>query len=146
MKRLIKFVRSPFSFKILLAEAFVRLFAVSVLLRFTPRSRVSRYLTRRMQTPASLPNAILIQDICRAIVTATRYVAGATCLVQCIVCRAMLGGVGCAAEIEIGVSKNSSDLQAHAWLESEGLVLIGGPVTQYTRLAPRSRLPKPEVR
>lgn len=140
MRRLIKFVRSPFPFKMLLAEAFVRLFAVSVLLRVTPGSRVSRYWTARIQAPRRPPGPVMTQDICRAIVTAARYVPGAMCLVQCVVGRAMLRRAGCAAEIEIGILKNSSDLQAHAWLESKGSVLIGGPVAHYTRLSGTSQI------
>jgi hypothetical protein len=146
MKRLTRFVRLPFRFKLLLTEAFLRLLAVSLLLRVMPRSHVSRYWATGTRQPVQPSNPVLTNDICRAIVTAAHYVPGATCLVQCITGRAMLRRAGCAAEVKIGVLKDSSDLQAHAWLESEGSVLIGGPVAQYTRLAPTSQLGKLEAK
>ena len=95
-----------------------------------------------MQLPDRLPNAVLIQDICHTVVTAARYVPGANCLAQSITGRAMLRRAGCVAEIRIGVLKNLSELQAHAWLESGGSVLIGGPVTRYTHLTDSSHAPE----
>jgi len=46
----------------------------------------------------------------------------------------MLRRVGCVAQIKIGVLKDSSDFHAHAWLENEDSVLLGGEIKQYTQL------------
>jgi hypothetical protein len=187
MSRLSKFIRSSFAFKLLLAEAFLRLSVVSVLIRVAPRSYCLNRLrgNSEQQVPVRLTfncddndersgygpegppannrngrvfqragdpvealddraNAAHAEDICKAVVIAARYVPGTTCLVQSITGRAMLRRAGCVAELKIGVSKDSSDFQAHAWLENHDSVLLGGEVAQYTRLGKLPQVsPKP---
>jgi hypothetical protein len=46
----------------------------------------------------------------------------------------MLNRFGYAAEIRIGVLKKSANLEAHAWVEREGCVVIGSAGTQYVEL------------
>jgi hypothetical protein len=46
----------------------------------------------------------------------------------------MLSRFGYAAEIKIGVLKKSSSLEAHAWVECDGLVVMGGSRNHYTEL------------
>ena len=41
---------------------------------------------------------------------------------------AMLHRFGYAAEIKIGVLKKSSNLEAHAWVECDGVVVMGTAV------------------
>ena len=134
MKRLLRFARFPFRFKLLLTEAFLRLLAVSLLLRIMPRLYVKPYWKTATREPVRLPDPLFTKDVCRAIVTAAHYVPGTTCLVQCITGRDMLFRAGCKTDIKIGVLKDSSHFQAHAWLESEGSVLFGGEVSPYTTL------------
>jgi hypothetical protein len=177
MTRLSKFIQSPFAFKLLLAEAFLRLSVVSVLIHVAPRSyclnrfreKLEQKVPVRLKSdcddnnersgygpegpPASnrnqrvfhragepvevlddRANAAHAEDICKAVVLAARYVPGTTCLVQSITGRAMLRRAGCVAELKIGVLKDSSDFQAHAWLENHRSVLLGGEVARYTRL------------
>jgi Transglutaminase-like superfamily len=159
MLRLSKFIQSPLTFKLLLAEAFLRLSAVSVLIHLAPRRyilnrfrrnserqaprRLEPQFDERVTQPAGDPVAALAdrtdaaraQDICKAVTIAARYVPGATCLVQSITGCAMLRRAGCRAKLKIGVRKDSSDFHAHAWLENENSILLGGEVAQYTRLA-----------
>jgi len=177
MSRLSRFIRLPFAFKLLLAEAFLRLSAISILLHAAPRSyRLNRLRNSEEQAPGwskfgyddsderpgrspTLPlnpnsrnegalqrsvkpakvshdrtNTAQARDICEAVVIAARYVPGSTCLIQCLTGRAMLRRVGCVAQIKIGVLKDSSDFHAHAWLENEDSVLLGGEIKQYTQL------------
>ncbi len=47
----------------------------------------------------------------------------------------MLNRFGCAAEIKIGVWKKSSNLEAHAWVECDGLVVLGATENQYVELS-----------
>ena len=188
MLRLSRFIQSPLAFKLLLAEAFLRLSGVSILIHVVPRRYWLNQLERNseQQVPRRLEsgsddndersgrrpirplhatnrnesvsqrtvdpvgvfndrtNAARAQDICKAIVIAARYVPGSTCLVQSITGRAMLRRTGCVTELKIGVLKDSSDFHAHAWLENEDSVLLGGEITQYTQLATLSPItPKP---
>jgi hypothetical protein len=62
-----------------------------------------------------------------AVGAAGRRVPGATCLVQSLALLLLLGRLGQPASLQIGVSLDeSSRLSAHAWVESQGRVLIGG--------------------
>ncbi|MDT5271713.1 MAG: hypothetical protein QOH49_3899 [Acidobacteriota bacterium] len=62
-----------------------------------------------------------------AVEAAGRRVPGATCLVQSFALLLLLRRLGQSASLQIGVSLDeSSRLSAHAWVESQGRVLIGG--------------------
>lgn len=48
------------------------------------------------------------------------------CLAKALAAQVMLGRFGYPSQLKIGVTKTpSGDFEAHAWLESEGCVLIG---------------------
>jgi hypothetical protein len=50
------------------------------------------------------------------------------CLPQALATRFLLSRLGVATDLRIGVQKPETDaLRAHAWVEHEGKVLIGGP-------------------
>ena len=64
----------------------------------------------------------------RAVTRASRIVPGArTCLVQAIAVQVMLAQKGYPANLCLGAKKDGkSDLKAHAWIESNGSVVVGG--------------------
>jgi hypothetical protein len=55
-------------------------------------------------------------------------------LVKAQVGCAMLNRFRYAAEIKIGVLKKSSNLEAHAWVECDGIVVMGDNGDQYVEL------------
>ena len=58
---------------------------------------------------------------------ASRYVPRATCLVQALATQILLGRHGHAGQVHIGVALDEKlGFRAHAWVESQGEVLIGG--------------------
>jgi hypothetical protein len=134
MRRLHKLLASPLRFKWLLAEAFVRLGMVTVI-RFLPLPRRAQFLMRAHHV-LSQPRRpdLSSEEICRAVEVTARFIPGATCLVKAQVVCAMLNRLGYAAEIKIGVLKKSSNLEAHAWVECEGLVVMGNTGNQYVEL------------
>ena len=75
---------------------------------------------------------------------AQRVVPQATCLPQALAAEALLTRGGLPADLRIGVRKDAGGkLLAHAWVESEGRIVVGdlpGGVDAYTRLPaiPRS--------
>ncbi|MSR22793.1 MAG: lasso peptide biosynthesis B2 protein [Gemmatimonadetes bacterium] len=72
-------------------------------------------------------------DVARA----ARVVPGATCLVQALAAEWPIRRGGAAASLRFGVAKGDGGLDAHAWLESGGRVLLGGdPGAQFTTLTP----------
>ena len=69
---------------------------------------------------------------------ARRVVPAATCLPQALAAEALLTRGGLPADLRIGVMKEASGkLLAHAWVESDGRVVVGdlpGGLDVYTRL------------
>jgi Transglutaminase-like superfamily len=67
-----------------------------------------------------------IDKIAWAVAVASRYVPAATCLTQALAGQILLAHYGEAALLRIGVAKNEAGkLEAHAWVESRGRVVIG---------------------
>jgi hypothetical protein len=58
-----------------------------------------------------------------------RLPGGASCLCRAITFRMLLRPTDCPSRLSIGVARGSSNsLRAHAWVDVDGEVLIGGPV------------------
>ena len=81
---------------------------------------------------------ISVERVAWAVTAASRYVPVATCLTQALVTKMLLGRFGYPAIVRIGVARSESgELQAHAWVESGGSVVIGGSepsLRRYKRL------------
>jgi hypothetical protein len=63
------------------------------------------------------------------------------CLVQALAARWLLARRGIASDLHIGVLKNDDALEAHAWLERDGRVLVGGaasPAVFHPLFGPRA--------
>jgi transglutaminase superfamily protein len=133
MRRLHKLWASPLRFKRLLAEALVRLWVLTIF-RLLPLPDRAQWLMRPHRVSQRRRAAPSSEEMCRAVDIAARFVPGATCLVKAQVCSAMLNHLGYPAEIKIGVWKKSSNLEAHAWVECEGLVVLGASNNQYVEL------------
>jgi hypothetical protein len=74
-----------------------------------------------------------------AVGAASRCVPMSTCLIQALAAQVLLGGAKHPASVCIGVTRGEGGrLQAHAWVESEGKVLIGGleDLAHYAPLPP----------
>ena len=69
----------------------------------------------------------------------SRYVPAATCLTQALATQFLLTRQGQVSSLRIGVTKTEAgEFKAHAWLESEGKIIIGGVEgsRRYTVLQP----------
>jgi hypothetical protein len=105
--------------------------------------RFSR-LRRTVAAMAASPQRTAVEKrptaeaICRAVMSAGRFVPRATCLTQALAAWVLLGRHGHVCRLCIGVAKDASGARAHAWLEdSHGTILIGhADVTKLTRLEP----------
>jgi hypothetical protein len=54
-------------------------------------------------------------------------IPGATCLVQALAARVLLGQRGLPARVRIGVGRaEDAALRGHAWVESGGVIVVGG--------------------
>lgn len=64
----------------------------------------------------------------------SRYVPRATCLTQALTAQILLKRYGHPAELKIGVARGKAgELQAHAWVTSDGVVIIGGDEAELTQ-------------
>src|SRR5262249_30461555 len=67
-----------------------------------------------------------LKKVAWAVSSASRYVPSATCLTQALATYLLLGKSGQPVILYLGVFKSSTgSFKAHAWVESEGRVLIG---------------------
>jgi hypothetical protein len=70
-----------------------------------------------------------------AVTSAARRIPAATCLTQALAAQYLLRRRGVEARLRIGVARERGErLQAHAWVESGGRVVVGGDPRPYTVL------------
>ncbi|MGH9508372.1 MAG: lasso peptide biosynthesis B2 protein [Terriglobales bacterium] len=137
MSRLRKFLALPGSERKLLMKAVGREAWISAGLRLLP---FSYWRPRMKESDRSLASrkpvhAVPAERVAWAVSAAARYVPGATCLVQALVARDLLRSEGYPARICLGVDNRGDDsFRAHAWVECEGRVLLGGNETGYAPL------------
>lgn len=86
-------------------------------------------------------------DVAWAIRLASRYVPRATCLTQALAAQFLLMRSGIESRIVVGVS-NQESFQAHAWVESQGSILIGSThdVERYAPILTMTGAPKKNAR
>lgn len=80
------------------------------------REPVPRFAPRQPWTP---------EQIAQAVRRAGRYVPWASCVVLALAAREMCAAAGHATRLHVGV-RPGQPFAAHAWLECEGRVLLGG--------------------
>jgi hypothetical protein len=125
MSRISKIFKLSWSDRRLLARsAFVMCAAVAAV-RLLPAAYFAAALATRL--PRVRNQSHTPERIGWAASVAARYVPGASCLAQAVAARHLLERAGHIARINIGVAHDSvHGFQAHAWVEAEGRVLLGG--------------------
>lgn len=133
-----KFAGLPFATKLLLVESLMRLTVVSAAVHLMPRSVGRRHWTGALGPKTRLGPKRRAHDranLAWAVLAASRFVPGATCLVQAIVGQRLFLRAGYAAEVKIGVTRDEDGaVAAHAWLVSEGEVFIGRDAREYSEM------------
>jgi transglutaminase superfamily protein len=128
------FARLPSANRSLLLEALALLWLVRVSLWALPYRWVQRLPTLvgqlalwRLRAAGPRNSRSLPEAVGWAILTAARFTPGASCLTQALAAQALLGRRGAPSRLELGVTLEASRrLLAHAWLECEGRVIVGG--------------------
>ena len=126
---LAKFASLPRCERALVVKAVIALVATEAGLRFLPFTTVRRFARHSYASRASrmqMPRHSA-QKISWAIESSSRRIPGAmNCLVRALATEYLLGHFGYSAELRIGVARTAAGaITAHAWLESEGAVIIG---------------------
>ena len=124
-----------------LARAAVLVLFVRALLAIVPFRTVLRWAGKRtsLPTPTSAREAELCRMIWAVDVVGRRLLPRRPCLTQAVIVHRLLLRSGRPAELRIGVRRGADrQLEAHAWVESGGAVVIGGKVLAegYTPLPP----------
>jgi hypothetical protein len=143
MWRARKLLALPAADRWLLAQAALLVVAVRLGLWLLPFRIVRRLVSRRVDRHISWPfNALLPRTgrggrvvratperVTWAVNVVSQYVPAAACLTRALAAEALLAWHGYPAQLRIGVAKGAAGrLEAHAWLEHEGQILIGGAI------------------
>lgn len=128
MTRLRKFIALGPDERRIVLQALVSVVAMRLATWTMPFQRV-RALADRMRSRSSraLPENPSRERIVWAVMAAANLVpGGSNCLVRALAAEVMLGRYGYPAELRFGVaSPAAGGFKAHAWLESDGAVVIG---------------------
>jgi hypothetical protein len=126
--RLLKFFRLRKECRMLLIRTFFCVMSIRLLLLFFPFVTLQKeFTTVRPRPHPHTINGIHPDEIAWAVKTASRYVFRATCLVQALATQVLLTRESISSVLYIGVLKTeNSSFEAHAWIESEGRIVIGG--------------------
>jgi hypothetical protein len=138
MKSLYKFFRLSSSDQGLLIKATFTAAAIRVGLWMLPFRTLLGLLARMTQesTEVQETNQALIERVIWAVRIASRFVPRATCLTQALAAQVLLSLQGYPSRITIGVAKShGGQLEAHAWVESQGRIVIGG-LKDHARFTP----------
>lgn len=137
MKSLRRFLELPAPERHLLIKAVLLLVAIRLGLAVLPFRTLRRLLAGRGERAAGWRRTDRVSPdrIAWAVMAAGRYAPGrATCLVEALAVEALLARRGYPARLRVGVAREEDGrLQAHAWVESGGRVVIGGSETALER-------------
>lgn len=88
--------------------------------------RVETTATRRQGAEAD-PEGPSVTGIAWAVRASSRWIPDASCLVQALAARLLLSRHGHRSTLRIGVARGEGErLEAHAWVEVDGVAVIGG--------------------
>jgi hypothetical protein len=137
MAAIIKFLRLSWREQRLVAGAVFALSAVRIGLIALPFATIRGIVARRYRRLDDKASRPTLERVTWAIEAASHYVpGGSNCLVRALASEYVLGRHGYPCELKIGVAKGAAgEFAAHAWLESDGRVVIGEfEVDRYTAL------------
>ncbi len=111
---------------------------------FLPYRLTRKWMAQEVATGPSTGTAdeSVVVDVTRSVRRCSRFVPGATCLVQALATRAVLRHYGQDSSIRLGVAKSARSIAAHAWVEIDGRIVLGMQPnsSRYTVLNPPSSI------
>jgi hypothetical protein len=129
MKRLYKFLSLTPRERVLLINALLLLGAIRLGLKLLPFQTLRRLLARMAQPTGTLQAAekASVDQVAWAVMVVSHYIPGARCLAQALATQVLLERRGYPTQLRIGFTRDKGgQMSAHAWVESEGRVAIGG--------------------
>jgi len=129
MKRLRNFCGLPSPYRYLFVKSLLLLGIIRVGLWLLPFRNLRRLLAyiMRAHVKSQGGNQASLERVVWAVTVASRYVPAATCLTQALAAQVLLSRMGHPASLRLGVAHSEAgEFQAHAWVECQGRVVIGG--------------------
>jgi hypothetical protein len=136
MRLLRAFLQLPAPERRWLIEVAALLWAIRVGLWLLPFGTLRRLLDGAGRPAASALRAdrLPAERIGWALAAASCGVVRATCLTQALAAQLLLARRGQPAVLRIGVAKDATGkLEAHAWVECQGQIVVGGPAEHVAR-------------
>lgn len=118
----------PFAEKILLGESLLLVAFIGLALRVVPFRFLKKSLAKRLaaETERKPTDWKQINTIVRAVRAVSPFVPFANCLPQALAALLLIKSKGQHSELKIGVAKDDEQhFKAHAWLETNGRIIIG---------------------
>src|SRR5829696_4408461 len=128
MALLVKFLRLKRTEKSLVLRSFLLVLFIRLLLWLVPAKLLQGlFISNPAETGENSGNDWSeITRIVRSVRSVSRFVPRATCLTQALAASLLIRRSGQRSELKIGVAKNEqSQLIAHAWLETDGRIILG---------------------
>lgn len=133
MRPILRFAALDTRERALLLRALGALISFRLALWTLPFPRIQKWLEKRSISPSnSGATWVSAPQIARAIGRCQVLVPRSTCLVQALAAHSLLRRAGHVSQLRLGVIKRDGELLAHAWVECEGLVIVGGEIGDYT--------------
>jgi hypothetical protein len=138
MTRLRKLLRLQSGEWWLLIKASLLLAAIRLGLILLPFQTLRRFLARMTEAPVEQQKAdqFSVDKLAWAVTKVSRYVPKATCLTQALAAQVLMARRGHPAHLRVGFANGEEGrLQGHAWLESQGQIVVGGgDLSRFARL------------
>ncbi|BAZ65659.1 MAG: lasso peptide biosynthesis B2 protein [Pelatocladus maniniholoensis HA4357-MV3] len=127
MTLLFKFLRFDAGDRHLLIMTLILLAAMRLGLWLLPFRTLLKLLARISQpVHPQTTNQVSIRKIVWAVNVASRYMLGVKCLARALTTQVLMNRYKHPCQLRIGVAKdNSGILEAHAWIEHQGKIVIG---------------------
>ena len=144
IRRLLNFFRISRSDRHLLVMSLIILASIRLGLWLLPFRTLLKLLTKISQpmSNAQITN-VTVGKIVWTVNAASRYMPGVKCLARALTTQVLMSRYGHSGQLRIGVTKGDrGNLEAHAWVEYQGRVAIGG-LSNLSKFIP---LPSPEAK
>jgi hypothetical protein len=127
MRRLQSFLRLPARERFLYLQTWLLLFRIRLMLWLLPyrrwRQTAARMIHIKSERQLERPQ---VNQITRAVKVTSRYVPQASCLTQALAAQTLLAKAGQRSQLRVGVTHKDGKVEAHAWVQVDGRVVIGG--------------------
>lgn len=125
LPRLRSFAGFPPGEQWLALRALGALALVRLALWLLPFGRLRALIDRQSAMLPVAPDPAIARAVRRAVDRAARSIPGSACLAQALTAALLLRRHGQAVRVSIGVAPDGTPLDAHAWVESAGVLVTG---------------------